>query len=245
MRSSDWSYELKVFGTAPKVMPLQDVGELAKRFAELLGNVEGVHFAGLRKGSASMRAKVDDHAAADVNVQLTTVRLQEESAPKVIRINDYLRTRGWHGVVRNRDGAVLLTFPGAKGEKAEEELRTVQQMDSVVGTVIKIGGRDETVPMTLETSDGAFLDVTVRGRDLAKRLAQHLFGKDIRVSGLATWKRDAEGQWSCTNMLVGDFEELQETPLSLLFESLRDLPGNGWREFDDPIGEWKKLRGDD
>lgn len=244
MKPLDWSYELHVFGTRPKVLPLNDFGELVKKFADLLGNAEKVHFEALRQGSARILAKVDDEAQTDVKVQLAGVRLQGNVSTKVIRMNEYLCARGWHGEVRSREGNVVLSFPGALGAKEPEEERTVQQMDTIVGQVIKIGGRDESVPMTLETSDGSYVEVNVRGRDLAKRLAPHLFGKEVRILGLATWKRDAEGEWSCTGMLVDQFEELDEAPLSELFDSLRELPGNEWHEIDDPIGAWKKLRGD-
>lgn len=244
MKPLNWSYELHVFGTRPKTLSLHDFSELARRFADLLGNADKVHFGALRPGSARILAKVDEEAHMDVKVQLMAVRAQGESSAKVLRMDEYLSGRGWHGEVRNREGSLVLSFPGALNAKAPEKERTVQQMDSLVGQVIKIGGRDETVPMTLETSEGAYVEVTVRGRDLAKRLAQHLFGKEIRVSGLATWRRDLDGAWSCSGMLVEHFEEPDGTPLSDLFELLRDVPGNDWNAMDDPIGEWKKLRGD-
>jgi hypothetical protein len=244
MKPLDWSYELHVIGTRPKALPLHDFGELVKRFADLLGNAEKVHFGALRPGSARILAKVDEEAHTDVKVQLVSARMQGKSSAKVVRMDEYLCARGWHGEVRNREGNVVLSFPGALGAKQPEEERTVQQIDTLVGQVIKIGGRDESVPMTLETSDGSYVDVNVRGRDLAKRLAPHLFGKEIRIIGLATWKRNAEGEWSCTGMLVDDFEEPDGTPLSELFDSLRELPGNEWNAMDDPIGAWKKLRGD-
>ena len=243
MKPLDWSYELHVFGTRPKALPLHDFGELVKRFADLLGSAEKVHFGALRPGSARILAKVDEEAHTDVKVQLVSARLQGQSSAKVVRMDEYLCARGWHGEVRSREGNIVLSFPGALGAKEPEDERSVQQMDNLVGQVIKIGGRDESVPMTLETSDGSYVDVNVRGRDLAKRLALHLFGKEIRIIGLATWKRDAEGEWSCAGMLVDQFEEPDGTPLSELFDSLRELPGNNWNAMDDPIEAWKKLRG--
>lgn len=244
MKPLDWSYELHVIGTRPKTLSLLDFAELAKRLADLLGSAEKVHFGALRPGSARILAKVDEEARTDVTVQLLSARILGQSSPKVIRIDEYLCARGWHGEVRNREGGVVLSFPGALGAKEPEVERTVRQMDTLVGQVIKIGGRDESVPMTLETSDGCYFDANIRGRDLAKRLAPHLFGTEIRIVGLATWKRDIKGEWSCIGMIVNDFESIDITPLPELFDSLRELPGNNWNEIDDPIGEWKKLRDD-
>jgi hypothetical protein len=244
MKPLDWSYELHVFGTRPKALALHDFGELVKRFADLLGNAEKIHFGALRPGSARILVKVDEEAFTDVKVQLVTARMQGESSTKVVRMDEYLSAHGWHGEVRNREGSVVLSFPGKLNATEPQEQRTVQQIDTLVGQVIKIGGRDESVPMTLETSDGTYIDVNVRGRDLAKKLAPYLFGKDIRIRGLATWKRDVDGEWSCSGMLVDHFEDLDNTSLTELFGSLRELDGNGWNALDDPIEDWKKLRGD-
>lgn len=245
MKPLDWSYELHVLGTRPKTLSLLDFSELAKRFAELLGSAPSVHFGALRPGSARLLAKVDDDAKLDVQVQLIEARTKAQDMPKVARLDDYLRSKGWHGEVRNYAGAVVLTFPGALTAVEPQEERTVQQIDSVVGKVIKIGGRDETVPMTLQTPDGSFVDVNLRGRDLARRLAPYLFGAEIRVVGLATWKRDGEGHWACTGVIVDDFSEVNSTSVTDLFEQLKDLPDNGWNSMDDPIGQWKKSRSED
>jgi len=111
--------------------------------------------------------------------------------------------------------------------------------------VIKIGGRDETVPLTLRVADGTYVDVTVRGKDLAKRLAPLLFGQEVRVAGLATWRRDGKGEWSCVGMVVDSFEVPDATLPSQMFSTLSELPENGWHSLDDPISEWRKLRGDE
>lgn len=244
MKPLDWSYELHIIGTRPGVLSLQDFGELVKKFADLLGNTEKIHFRALRSGSARILAKVDADALGAVDVHLLSMKLLRDSSSKIVRMEEYLQSRGWHGELRNQTGGVVLSFARAKPPKQPEEERLLQQPDTIVGRVIKIGGRDETVPMTLETSEGSYIEVNVKGRDLAKRLALHLFGDEVRVNGLATWKRDAEGVWSCTAMVVDDFEEPDTTSLSELFESLGKVPGNLWNEMDDPVGEWKKLRGD-
>jgi hypothetical protein len=200
----------------------------------------------LRPGSARVLAKVLEPALQDVQVQLLRAKQDEgQAAARVIKLDEFLCSRGWHGELRNRQGAVVLEFPGAKLSKPLEDVRTVQQLDTVIGKVIKIGGRDETVPMTVETADGSYVDVTLRGRELARKLAPMLFGADIRISGLATWRRDAEGAWSCTGMLVDSFDIPDGSPLSEMFASLRELPNNGWSAYDDPIAEWKNLRGEE
>lgn len=238
MKPLDWQYELHILGTSKKTLSLDDFAELAKKLADLLGEKECVHFGALRDGSARIQAKVEQSARQDVIVQLAKMR-QGSSPSKITKLNDYLGSKGWRGELKNADGAVIIDFPGTP-KKKPEQVQTVHQTDSLIGQVIKIGGRDDTVPMTLKTSDGAFVDVNVKGRDQAKKLAQYLFGADIKVTGNATWTRDEDGQWTCSAMEVVSFEETDSTSLADLFEAMTRVPNNHWHQLDDPIAEWEK-----
>lgn len=238
MKPLDWQYELHVLGTSKKTLSLDDFADLAKRLADLLGEQERVHFGALKDGSARILAKVEQSARQDVFVQLAKMRLGAAPA-KITKLNDYLGSKGWWGELKNAEGGVIIAFPGTP-KKKPEQVQTVYQPDSLIGQVIKIGGRDDTVPMTLKTSDGAFVDVNVKGRDEARKLAQHLFGADIKVNGNATWTRDEEGQWTCSALDVLSFEETDNTSLVDLFEALRRVPNNHWHQLEDPIAEWEK-----
>uniref|UniRef100_C5CUY2 Uncharacterized protein n=1 Tax=Variovorax paradoxus (strain S110) TaxID=543728 RepID=C5CUY2_VARPS len=246
MKHLDWQYELHVFGTSKKALSLEDFAELAKKLAGLLGSRDHVHFGALRDGSAKLLAKVEEPALQAVEVQLLRAKNDEgPAAGKVVNLNEYLGLKGWRAELKNSQGGVVLNFPGALNKPTPEPVQTVHQNDSLVGQVIKIGGRDETVPMTIKTPDGAFVDVTVKGREQAKKLAQHLFGNDVKLTGNATWTRDEEGHWSCSDMEVLSFEELETTSLVDLFESLRQVPDNHWHQVEDPIAEWKKQHRED
>lgn len=238
MKPLDWQYELHVLGTSKKTLSLDDFADLAKRLADLLGEQEHVHFSALKDGSARILAKVELSARQNVVVQLAKMRRGDAPA-KVTKLNDYLGSKGWRGELKNADGGVLIVFPGTPPKKPEQ-VQTIYQTDTLIGQVIKIGGRDNTVPMTLKTPDGAFVDVNVKGRDEARKLAKHLFGADIKVNGNATWIRDEEGQWTCSAMEVLSFEETDSSSLVDLFEVLRRVPGNHWHQLEDPIAEWKK-----
>lgn len=243
MKPLDWQYELHVLGTSKKTLSLDDFADLAKRLADLLGEQERVHFGALKDGSARILAKVEQSARQDVVVQLAKIRLGASPA-KITKLNDYLGSKGWRGELKNAEGSVIIAFPGAS-KKKPEQIQTVHQPDSLIGQVIKIGGRDDTVPMTLKTPDGAFVDVNVRGRDEAKKLALHLFGADIKVNGNATWTRDEDGHWACSAMEVLSFEETDSTPLLDLFEALSRVPHNHWHQLEDPIAEWKNKHRED
>ena len=243
MKPLDWTYELHVIGTRPKVLPMDDFGVLVQRLADLLGSREHIRFGALRRGSARVLAKVLEPAVRDVTITLIRAKLGEDSvASKVVKIDEFLASRGWHGELRNRQGGVVIQFPGALNVKpVEQKLRTVQQVDSIIGTVIKIGGRDETVPMQIQTPEGRYVDVTVRGRGLARNLGSLLF-QEVRVSGLATWQRNTDGEWSCIDMLVDEFDQPSVQSLDALFDELGRIEGNEWNSMHNPEAEWLKIR---
>lgn len=245
MKQLDWNYELHVLGTSKKALSLDDFAELAKKLAELLGSREHVRFGALRNGSARVLAKVLEPAAQAVEVQLLRAKSDEgPAANKVVRLNNFLGEKGWYGELKNRQGGVILIFPGKLNKPPLEPVQTLVQVDTLLGQVIKIGGRDESVPMTIRTPEGAFIDVTVMGRDQAKKLAQHLFGSELKLTGNVTWTRDEEGHWSCTDMVVLSFEEVETTSLVDMFSSLKLISDNQWHGIEDPIAEWTMYRGE-
>lgn len=242
----DWTYDLRVHGTLPRHLSLEALGELAKHLAGLLGAEQHVRFAGLVQGSARVRARVLDEGELVVRQNVDALRYSREQNAKVVRLNDYLRQRGWNAELRNKRGTVLVAFPGAlAANDPVHEVRVVKQVTSLVGTVIKIGGRDESVPMTLRLDSGEYVDVTVKGRDRARQLAPYLFGDELRFTGMTTMRRSEDGHWECESMLVDSFETLDGQPLESLFELLSQVPGNRWKDFDDPIDELSRLRGDE
>jgi hypothetical protein len=232
----DWNFELYVRGTDRERLPLEELGELLKKMSDVLGSPDHVRFGALRKGSARILANVREQAVEEVRLRLLQAKLPEgPQAAKAARMNAYFAEKGWSGELRSRDGALRVVFAGAANQPVFVERRVVKQQDTVVGKIIKIGGRDETVPMTLQTPAGEFVDVNVKGRALARELAPHLFGADLQFSGEATWVRDERGNWSCEDMLVTSSEAADGTPLAELFDKLADLPNNGWHRIEDPV----------
>jgi hypothetical protein len=241
----DWNFELYVRGTDRERLQLDHFAELLKRMADLMGAPEHVRFRALRKGSARILAKVRDPAVEDVRVGLLLARNGEgPQAGKAARMNAFFADHGWTGELRSRDGSLRVEFSGAANEP-EYERRIVRQHDKLLGKIIKIGGRDESVPMTIQTPTGEYIDVTVKGKELARKLAPHLFGNDLRFAGEAIWERDERGNWTCDSMLVTDYEAPDETPLDELFQRLSKLPDNGWHQLDDPQDFLRRWRSEE
>lgn len=243
-REPDWTYDLHIFGTDPKRMPMDALADIMKRLSDLLGSPSHLRFRRLRGGSAALLVDVEEPARAEVRSRLVTAKLEAKQSVKVQRLNDALGNHGWRAELRLPDGRIALDLPGAANEPVSLE-QTVRQHDSLLGTVIKIGGKDDTVPMTIQTPGGEYIDVTVKGRELARKLAKLIFDKEVRVYGTTTWSRDSKGNWSCENMLVENFDEPDATALEALFDELRGIPGNGWNEMDDPAKQYRNWKSEE
>ena len=117
------------------------------------------------------------------------------------------------------------------------------ELGELDGVVIKIGGKDDTVPVLLEGENCVYFHCNT-ARDVARKLASHLFGQPVRVTGRGKWRRTPEGAWELDNFDIKSFEVLDEMPLEEAVAALRAIEGSDWNTMDDPQAEFKRLRGE-
>jgi hypothetical protein len=209
-------------------------------FAELLGHSEHVHFGKLKAGSLSVVARVDEIAGRKVEKRVDEVRRGDEPrARKVFReIDDKLAEDNAVGRII-RGNARLIEFPG-RTRHVEESLGPIAQAGTLDGEVIQIGGRDETINVHLKA--GQQIHFCVTSKAIARRLAPHIFSSAIRVRGFGAWARLESGAWILKRFEIADFEPLDQTPLSKVFEGLRArlAPPEGGRM--NPVDLMRQLR---
>lgn len=220
------------------------LAEYLAKLAVLFGSKEHVHFHKIRKGSAIPEIVVDEPAVPKVSERLRLVGASD--APEDIvranrEINRMLRDDNATGTLRLKGGAKILEFPGRKTPLAEEAV--VYEFGELDGIVIRVGGKDETVPVTLEGGDGAYYRCNA-SRETARQLATYLFGQSVRVTGRGKWRRNQEGCWEIETFDIKGFEPLDEMPLVDTIAAMRAIDGSGWNELDDPQAEFKRIRGE-
>ncbi len=235
------SYELYIDAFTPDTIPMARLAQYMASFAELLGNRDHVHFGRLRSGSLTVAARVDEVARPKVSRRMEEIRLGgqvSESARKAFNDIDE-KLAGDNATGHIQKGSVkLIEFPG-RLRPVEEKLGPVVQPCSLDGEVIMIGGRDSTINVHLKAPDQTHHCVTTR--EIARRLAPHIFGL-IRLVGTGTWARLESGGWILKRFEIADFQTLDETPLSKLFEGLRGrlAPPEGGRT--NPVELMRLLR---
>lgn len=238
------TYDFRIDAWKPETLPMARLAEYLARLAVLFGSKEHVHFHKIRRGSAIPEIVVDDTAVPKVKERLMLV--SKPDAPEDIaranqEINRMLRDDNATGVLRLKGGAKILEFPGRKTPLAEEAV--VYEFGELDGIVIRVGGKDETVPAMLEGTDGAYFRCNT-SREIARQLAGYLFGQSVRVVGRGKWRRTQEGRWELETFDIKSFEPLDEMPLEEVIAGMRTIEGSDWNEMDDPQAEFKRLRGE-
>lgn len=216
-------YRFVIDAYSPDKIPMARLAEYMKQLAEMFGEPSAVHFAGLEPGSTVLVSKVEREAVPKVRKRVVAVRRREgpsDSMRAFKAINRLLREDNGIGLLKEqRQGATIIRFPGR--EEAEETFPAVVQHGSLDGVVVRIGGRDETVHVTLE-SESQQIAGCYTSRLVAKQLAHRLF-EPVRLFGRGRWNRDNDGVWTLLDFRVESFEALAEAPLSEALATLRAI----------------------
>jgi len=230
------SYRFRIADSyTPDTLPMERLAEYMAAFAKLLGEPQNVHFDAVHKGSAVLVAKIDVPAQPKVRERVR--RLEAGDAPQdVVRafhdLDELLRKDNATGELTSDDNVVILPFPG-RNREPPLTFGPFKQDGSLDGQVVRIGGTDETVPVHLR--DGDIIHIGQTTPDMAKQIAQHLYGPVLRVHGTGTWFREGDGTWILKNFKIGSFEVLDDADLDKVVSTLQRVKGSTWNEVPDPV----------
>lgn len=238
------TYDFRIDAWKPDTLPMSRLADYLGKLAVLFGSKEHVHFMKVRKGSAIPEILVDGPAAPKVLARLKLVNSADAPGDLVRTsrdINRMLRDDNATGTLRLKGGAKIIDFPGKKTPLVEEAV--VFEFGELDGVVIKVGGKDETVPVLLEGEDGVFYPCNT-DRETARKLAPYIFGGAVRIAGRGKWRRTEDRIWELEKFDIKTFEPLDETLLIEVITAMRAIEGSGWNELDDPQAELKRIRGE-
>lgn len=222
-RRRDTEYRLVIDAYSPEKMPMVRLAEYMKHFADILGEPAAVHFAGLEAGSTVLVSRVEREASPKVKQRVISVRRREgpSDGMRAYRaINRLLREDDGIALLKEKQaGATVIRFPGR--EEAEESFPAVRQHGSIDGVVVRIGGKDQTVHVTLDSEDEQIAGCYTT-RHIAKELGHKLF-EPVRLFGRGRWTRDDGGRWTLLDFKIESFEALADAPLSEALSELRSV----------------------
>ena len=237
----DEFYELYIDALTPTTISMGRLAEYMADFAELLGHQEHVHFEAVKPGSLSLQSRVEPIAQNKVRRRVDELRYGNgpKAAVKAYQsLDNRLAEDNAVGRILHR-AAKVIELPG-RTRVQERSMGPVEQSGTLDGEVIQIGGRDETINVHLKAGDDVVHCITTKA--IARRLAHHMFGPPVRLSGVGMWSRSESGKWSLRSFTVRDFETLDQTPLPKLFENLRTKLAPGPLGRPNPVTFLRELR---
>lgn len=239
-------YRLKIDVFSIDSLPMSRLAEYMAELAVLLGERERVHFSHLEKGSAVLVSSIEPVAFPRVSDRVT--RVSRGDGPKDAmqaykNIDNLLAKDGAVAELIAPAQNVIIAFPGRTRPKPVRygPFREVGTLD---GRIIRIGGRDETIPVWLKDGDVEY-HCNVRGEEVARRLAPYYLNGVIRVHGSGKWVREENGTWELEQFDINDFEVLDDSPMAEVVGKLRAVEGSSWHESEDALSDILGLRRDE
>ena len=245
MSDTSRTYYFTIDALRADSLPMARLAEYIADLARLFGQTDHVHFDRVASGSAVLVQQVEGNYDGYVRERLNTANNPEgapgDVAAVVESINARLDKDGATGKLGDERDSQIIYFPG-RDRPAPRTFGPFKQLCAFDGVLIRIGGRDDTVPVHLQA--GTKIHVCNTDRDMARRLAPHLYGGTLRVWGDGRWVREPSGRWKLIWFDISKFVPLNDAPIDEVVERLREVKGSGWKQIDDPLAEMERLRGD-
>jgi len=231
-------YRLKIDAFDIDSLPMARLAEYMAELSALLGKREHVHFSHLEKGSAILVSIVEPVALPEVTKRIELV-VQGDGPKDAMQAYRNLDT------MLAKDNAVAeLMAPGMNtiiafhGRTRPKPMRygPFREDGSLDGRIIRIGGRDDTIPVWLKNGDVEY-HCNVRGEDVARRLAPYYLNGIVRLHGSGKWLRDENGSWILQQFDISDFEVLDDSPLADVVSKLRTIEGGEWSAGDGSLAD--------
>lgn len=232
---------LKLNDRTPETLSMKRLGQYITHLSDMLGEVEHVHFDSVSKGSAMLNVDIEDLYYQKV---LTHVRevpngmgtRKQQSAHRSLK--QLMDEDGTGGAILNDADTQILSF---RKQPDDEKSLMVNKSGSVQGRLYRVGGKDETIPVSLEGANGETLRCEA-SIEIAQGLSSLLF-KQVRVSGHGTWERLPEGGWRLKKLRIESYQELDTAKMGDVVGRLQAIGGLKWADMEDPHGVARDLRG--
>jgi hypothetical protein len=228
---------------SPATIPMKRLAQYLEKLAALFGSPGEVHFVKIKHGSAQPHINVAPDAASAVWSRLQAANDGDDGECASIRksINRMLMEDDQTGYLRVVKGPKVIEFPGRKTPLQEEA--ELYEIGTLEGVLIRVGGRDESVPVQIDAGDGIYHRCNT-SRSLAKELGKYLFEGEIRVTGKGRWHRNQDGEWNLLSFDIAGFEPLEKDSLGDFVRDMRAIDGSEWNKTDDPQSLLKQLKDD-
>ena len=242
MSNTQSEYRFVLGSLAPRTLPMARLATYLDHLARVLGETEHVHFERLEIGSVAVVHRVDAEAVEWVEGRIQSIHRGDvpvDARGSLDALKRCLATDGATGSLLSPNGDRILHL--ASSTSAAQEVTAVKQFGTLEGVLIRIGGKGTVVPVHLQA--GKRIRRCEASRETVRKMAPHIYGNPLRVRGDGTWQRLAVGGWLLKRFRILDFREMENVSLVEAVGRLRRLGLEGWKQFEDPMEEIRRLRG--
>jgi hypothetical protein len=241
-------YEFWIDAYSPEDIPMKRLGEYMAQLGKLLGEEDRVHFKEVRSGSTKLAFGVEREATQKVFDRVENIK-RAEAANDVLKakdqLNEMLRQDGAIGELRRVTTAgqePMLRLAGREIPKPQK-VGPFSEPAIFKGELVRLEGADDTKHASILDSQGR-LWAGYMSRTVAIGMREYIF-ESVMVSGAAQWIRTEKGEWEVKSFEITGFKPLGKDSLEEDLHALRQVPGNQWKEMDDPLGYIREQRKDD
>lgn len=237
---------LRILQRNPNQIPMDRLGEYIRQFAELLGTENQPVFKGIKNASTGIKAAIPLDRRQHAHMRLVEARTEPESRPaRHLRLIEDMLGRDSIKEAQLLDASEKLVYLFSGHTEESPETERLFQQGIVDGVVTGLVGADDTMHLHLRDHFERDLRLVIRDEDLARQLLTRFRNGSVRLNVHGTWIRTELG-WipEANKCTVDHFEVLDDMPPQEVFAALAVIPGNEWVTLDDPIAEWKSLRGE-
>ncbi len=222
MANNKTNYTFQIDTYTPETIPMNRLAEYLVHLATLFGEYKSVHFANLKKGSLKLQIQVDREAEPKVQHRIRSAACGDgdgEAGKAIRRLNLLLAQDNASALLSGAASRKILEFPGRK-QFDQPVLGPIFQPGYVDGIPIRIGGEGDPVPVHLQDFEQP-KEICHASREIARRIAPHIFTTMIRAEGTGKWFRDSEGAWTRERFTIESFQELRPVSLEEAVGQLR------------------------
>jgi hypothetical protein len=244
MVKKTWTYKLRLLGRNPSRVPMARLAEYMIDFAELLGKENLPVFKGVRRGSTCLLAAIPETNRPLAKVRISEAKTMPASRPARVLANIETKIGAdglTGGELIDSDDNVVYLFKGSKPVVSESFV--VEQSGEIDGVVVGIVGADDTLHVTFRDWFGREFKLTVKDLATGQQLASRFRSGMVRCYARGKWRKQESGWLPDSTCQLDQYVDLDESPVKMVFDNLRDIKGNGWSELEDPIAEWQQVRG--
>lgn len=212
---------------SPQTLSMKRLAVYLRELSNLCGTADAVHFDAVEEGSAMLKVNIEDHAYSDVINQARDAaagRGPKRAVEAYSKLTEMMHQDKTDASLRT-SGINVIQFPKLK---EESQSLNIKKKSSVQGRLYSVGGKDTTVPVKLEGSNGETLHCEA-SIDIAEKLAKILF-KPVRLSGEGEWHRQDNGSWKLSKLKVEYFEKLEDLSFKDAVEKLKSAGGLDWND---------------